>query len=76
MFCQTRIQKVLSGNPTLTNVFMFVFFVCFLVDEGKERIQMPLIAGHHRLASENAIEMAFRWRADDGLKLNTSLVAL
>ena len=33
---------------------------------------MPLLAGHHRPASE----MAFLWRADDGSTLNAGLVAL
>ena len=35
-------------------------------------IQITLKAGHHRSASE----MAFRGRADDGLTLNSGLVAL
>ena len=33
---------------------------------------MPLKVGHHRPASE----MAFYWRADNGLLLNDGLVAL
>ena len=33
---------------------------------------MPLNEGHHR----PAIEMAFRWRADNGPPLNARLVAL
>ena len=51
------------GGPTLV-----------LDDEG-ERIQMPLKMGHHRPASETHL-MAFRWRADNGPKLNDGLVAL
>ena len=55
-------------------VFFFVFFFFggggLLMSGG--RIKMPLLAGHHRPASE----MAFLWRADDGSTLNAGLVAL
>ena len=37
---------------------------------------MPLKVGHHRPASERAIDMAFRWRADNSPPLNAGLVAL
>ena len=37
-----------------------------------EMIKIPLKAGHHRPARE----MAFRWHPDDGLTLNSGLVAL
>ena len=36
---------------------------------------MPLKVGHHRPLA-NAIEMAFRWRVDNGPQLNVGLVAL
>ena len=39
-------------------------------------IQILLLAGHHRPANRNAIESAFRGRADDGPTLNAGLVAL
>ena len=42
------------------------FFLCFLVDEGKEDPNSTK-AGHH---------MAFRWRADNSPTLNAGLVAL
>ena len=49
----------------------------FLVDEGREdpntTIRGPSLA-HQRNAS--TVQMAFRWRADDGLTLNAGLVAL
>ena len=57
-----RIQKVFSEEVQIV-----------LVDEW---IQMPLKPGHHRPASKKAIQMAFRWRADDGPTLNAGLVAL
>ena len=47
-------------------VFVLVFFNC---NEGKE---MGSASARHR----NAIYIAFRWRADDGLTLNSYLVAL
>ena len=37
------------GGPTLRKLFRFCFF---LVDEGKEGIQLQLKAGHHRFTSE------------------------
>ena len=46
--------------------FEFCLFV-FLVDEV---IQIPIKVGHHW----PAIEMAFRWRANDGPTLNAGLV--
>ena len=66
-----RIKKVLSGGggPTLTTFFVCLF-VCFLVDEGRERIQIPLKAGYNRPAS-----MTFCWRNDGGPRLNAGLVA-
>ena len=41
----------------------------------KESIKIPLKAGP-LARQQNAIEIAFRWRADDGLTLNPGLVAL
>ena len=57
-------ESFVRGGPTLTFFFFFVFFLS-LMRVG--RIQIPLLAGH---------QMAFRWRADDGTKLNARLVAL
>ena len=37
-------------------------------------IEIPLKAGHRRRASETP--MSFRWRADDGPRLNAGLLAL
>ena len=39
-------------------------------------IQIPPKVGHHRPSSETTFKMAFRWWADDGLTLNSGLVAL
>ena len=43
---------------------MITFFFVF------KRIQLPLLMGYHRPASQNS------WRADDGPTLNAGLVAL
>ena len=48
----------------------------FLVDEGKKRIQIPLLAGHQGPASETLFKMAIRWRADYDPPLNVGLVSL
>ena len=55
--------------------FSFFFFSFFFVVEGFED---PNITknGPSSAGQRNAIEMAFRWRADDGPTLNASLVAL
>ena len=49
-----------------------VFFL--LVDEGIEDPN-TVINGPSSARQPNAIEMAFCWRADDGLTLNAGLVA-
>ena len=54
--------------------FCFLGFFFLLMSGG--RIKMPLLAGHHRPASETPFEMAFLWRADDGSTLIAGLVAL
>ena len=38
------------------------------------RIQIPLLAGHYRPASD--ISMVLRWRVNDGPTVNAGLVAL
>ena len=55
--------------------FDYVFFLLFLVVEGFED---PNITknGPSSARQRNVIEIAFRWRADDGPTLNASLVAL
>ena len=60
-----RTQKVLSGGT-------------FFLDEGREDPKAPYttIIGPSSACQQNAIEMAFRWRANDGLTLNAGLVAL
>ena len=45
--------------------------VFFLVD-GMERMESGLTS----VSQQNAIEMAFRWRADNGPPMNAGLVAL
>ena len=62
-----RIQKVLSKGST--------FDKFFLVDEGIENPNITII-GPSSVRQRNAIQMAFRWRADVGPTLNAGLVAL
>ena len=67
-----RIQKVLSEGVQLN----FDVFLCFLVVyEGREDPNAN-ISGPSSARQRNAILMAFRWRADDGLTLNSGFVAL
>ena len=47
----------------------------FLVDEGIEDLNTA-INEPSSARQRNAIEMTFRWRADDGPTLNAGLVAL
>ena len=51
------------------------FFPFFLVEGGIEDPNTALI-GPSSVRQPNAIEMAFRWRADDGPTLNAGMVAL
>ena len=53
-------ESFVRGGPTLTTIF-FPFF--------KKN-------GPSSTRQQNAIDMAFRWRADDGSPLNAGLVAL
>ena len=55
------------GGPLLTMFFLAV--------EGGEDPNTT-ISGPSSVRQRNAIQMAFRWRADDGPVLNASLVAL
>ena len=54
---------------------MFFFVVFFLVDGCIQDPDTTLI-GPSSAPQQNAIKMAFRWRADDGPTLNAGLVAL
>ena len=51
-------ESFVRGGPTLTTFFSFFFFS--LIRGG--RIQIPLLAGHHRPASETP----FKWRFAGG----------
>ena len=59
-------RKFCQRGPKFDNVFFFVFF---LVDGEKEDPNTTLI-GPSLARQRNAIEMAVRWRADDGQELN------
>ena len=68
LITRARIQRVLSeGVQNLIAIFV--------VDEGIED-QNTTISVPSSAQQRNAIEMAFRWLADDGPKLNAGLVAL
>ena len=58
-------ESFVRGGPTFTTIF--------LVDEGKEDPNTT-ISGPSSARQRNAIEMAFRWRADDGPTLGAGLV--
>ena len=63
-FCQRGLNLIKKN---------FHFFSIFLIDEGIEDPNTTL----NELSSvfqRNAVKMAFRWRADDGLTLNAGLV--
>ena len=63
----TRIQKVLSeGVKTFTTFFFYL--------KRGGMIQIPLLAGNHRPASETTF-LAFPWHADDVPTLNAGLKA-
>ena len=49
-------ESFVREGPTLKTLF---FFSCFLVDEGGERIQIKLKAGHHRPTSEVPFKRLF-----------------
>ena len=58
-----------GGGANLT-----VFF-CLFIDE-RRKDPNTTISGPSTARQRNAIEMVFRWRADDGPTLNAGLVAL
>ena len=58
------------------HIFFFKLFLNFISLMRGGRIQLPLKAGHHQPAQRNAIQIAFRWWADDDPVLNAGLVAL
>ena len=60
-------ESFVRGGPNLITFFLVV--------EGLEDPNST-INGPSSARQRNAIEMAFRWRADDGPTLNASLVAL
>ena len=55
------------------NSDIFFFFFLLLVDEGRDD-HYTTKNGPSSAYQRNAIEMAFRWRADDGPTLNAGLV--
>ena len=63
-------ESFFRGGPTLTT-----FFYIFLVDEGRKHPNTT-IRGHPSARQQNAIQMAFCWRANGGPTLNAGLVAL
>ena len=67
-------RKIYQRGSNLITFFFFFFFSCILLMSGG-RIKIPLLAGLVGPQAK-AIEMAFLWRADDGLTLNGGLVAL
>ena len=66
-------ESFVRGGPNL--MFSFFSFFFFLAVEGLDDPNIT-INGPSSACQRNAIEMAFRWRADDGPTLNASLVAL
>ena len=60
-------ESFVREGPTLTTFF-------FYLDEGRKDPDTT-ISGPSTAHQRNAIKMAFRWRADDGPKLNAGLVA-
>ena len=55
-------RKFVGGGPTQKTFFFSV--------EGVRDDSNTTISGPSSAHQRNAIEMAFRWRADDGLTLN------
>ena len=53
-----------------------VFFFFVLVDERRDDQNTRTKSGPSSARQQNAISMAFSWRPDDGLALNSGLVAL
>ena len=65
-------RKFCQRGSKFENVF---FSILFYVDEGIEDPNTT-ISGPSLARQRNAIEMSFRWRADDGPTLNAGFVAL
>ena len=61
-------RKLYQWRSKFDNVF-------FIFDKGIEDLNTA-INGPSSTGQRNAIEVAFRWRADDGQTLNAGLVAL
>ena len=64
-------RKFCQRGSKFDNVFFFFFLVVEGLEDSNITKNVPSSA-----RQRNAIEMAFRWRADDGPTLNASLVAL
>ena len=62
-------RKFCQRGPTLT-FYSFIFY--FFFDEGREDSNTT-ISGPSTARQRNAIQMAFRWRADGGPTLNAGL---
>ena len=66
-----RIQKVLPMGSNSATLALFSF------DDGREDPNTTTcISGPSSARQGNAIQMSFRWRADDGPTLNAGLVVL
>ena len=66
-FTHARIQKVLSEGSNFNFLCLFSFF-----DEGRKDSNTT-ISGPSTARQRNAIQMAFRWRADGGPTLIAGL---
>ena len=65
-------RKFCQRGSKFDNVF---YSISFYVDEGREDPNTT-ISGPSSACQRNAIEMAFRWRTDDGPTLNAGFVSL
>ena len=60
-------ESFVRGGPTILTTFFFNYFLkIFLADKGRED-PITTESGPSSAHQRNAIEMAFRWRADGGL---------
>ena len=63
-----------GSNLTAFFFFFCFFFVFYLVDEGRDGPNTTK-SGPSSARQRNAIQMTFRWRADDGQTLNAGFAA-
>ena len=68
-------ETFVRGGPTLTTFFYF-FFISFISFNERRNYLNASKSGPSSARQRNAIQMVFRWRADDGPTLNSGLVAL